>query len=181
MNDCQPTYRRASLTDLPRISEVGQLLNDLHHTAWPAIFAPASAPQRDETHWRQSLDAESAAAFVAEAQGDLLGFVTLQVVDEHHTLLQPLRFARLGSVCVVQTARGRGIGRALMAQAEAWAQSQGAVDVRLTVWAFNHSAQNLYEELGYEPRSLNMGKFLVTPQSECEPTHDGHPLNPRTA
>lgn len=166
MSALHPTYRRATLADLPRISEIGQLLNELHHAAWPGIFAPASMPQRDEAHWRQSVNAESAAGFVAEAGGDLLGFVTLQVMDEQHTLLQPLRFARIGSVCVVEAARGRGVGRALMAQAEAWAQSQGAADVRLTVWVFNQSAQRLYEELGYEPRSLNMGKFLSP-----------HPLN----
>ncbi|MDZ7811598.1 MAG: hypothetical protein U5L74_00095 [Ideonella sp.] len=87
MTHRQPTYRRATLADLHRICEIGQLLNELHHSAWPEIFAPASAPQRDEAHWRQSLDAASAAAFVAERGNEVQGFITLNVVDEQHTLL----------------------------------------------------------------------------------------------
>ncbi|MDZ7811599.1 MAG: GNAT family N-acetyltransferase [Ideonella sp.] len=66
----------------------------------------------------------------------------------------------MNSVCVVEAARGQGIGRGLIGQAEQWAQSQGATDIRLTVWTFNATAQGLYEELGYAPRSLNMGKPL---------------------
>ncbi|TDM08945.1 MAG: hypothetical protein C4K60_06180 [Ideonella sp. MAG2] len=77
-----------------------------------------------------------------------------------HTLLQPVRYARINSVCVVEAARGQGIGRGLMRHAEQWAHGQGATDIRLTVWTFNAAAQGLYEALGYAPRSLNMGKFL---------------------
>ena len=160
MTDQQPNYRHARLADLGRISEIGQLLNALHHSAWPEIFAPASCPQRDEAHWRQSLETASAAAFVAERGSEVLGFITLHVVDEHHTLLQPVRYARINSVCVVEAARGQGIGRGLIRQAEQWAHGQGATDIRLTVWTFNAAAQGLYEELGYAPRSLNLGKFF---------------------
>ena len=48
-----------------------------------------------------------------------------------------------------------------MASAERWAGDCGAVDVRLNVWAFNQSAIQLYEESGYELRSLFMGKTLA--------------------
>ena len=160
MTNLQPIYRRATLADLGRISEIGQLLNALHHSAWPEIFAPASSPQRDEAHWRQSLETASAAAFVAERANEVLGFITINVVDEQHTLLQPVRYARINSVCVVEAARGQGIGRGLMRHAEQWANGQGATDIRLTVWTFNAAALGLYEELGYAPRSLSMGKFL---------------------
>jgi ribosomal protein S18 acetylase RimI-like enzyme len=44
--------------------------------------------------------------------------------------------------------------------AQTWAIEQNAVDLRLTVWAFNASARRLYEELGYEVRAFEMGKRL---------------------
>lgn len=47
-----------------------------------------------------------------------------------------------------------------MAMAEAWAIASGAVDMRLNVWRFNAAAVHLYEELGYEVRTLHMGKSL---------------------
>ena len=47
-----------------------------------------------------------------------------------------------------------------MQLAEEWAAGRGAIDVRLNVWAFNQSALALYKELGYEVRSLFLGKAL---------------------
>lgn len=48
-----------------------------------------------------------------------------------------------------------------MQRVESWAAEQRAIDVRLNVWAFNESARRLYEELGYEVRSLSLGKWLA--------------------
>ena len=97
---------------------------------------------------------------VAEGPSELVGFVTVSVVTENHSLMQPTRYAKVGSICVQESERGKGVGGRLMAQAEGWALEQGAVDVRLNVWAFNQPALALYKELGYEVRSLSLGKAL---------------------
>jgi ribosomal protein S18 acetylase RimI-like enzyme len=154
-------YRAASESDLAGICALGQVINLLHHEAWPRIFAPASAPERDAQHWRRCITGENVAAFVAEDSSTLVGFVTVAVVSEGHSLLQPMRYAKVGSVCVREAERGKGIGRRLMEQAESWAVAQSAVDVRLNVWEFNRSALGLYRELGYEVRSLLLGKSLL--------------------
>jgi ribosomal protein S18 acetylase RimI-like enzyme len=90
----------------------------------------------------------------------VIGFVNATIVIESHSLLQPFKFARVGSVSIAANSRHRGIGRQLMSMVEHWAAAQGASDVRLNVWAFNGPARHLYEELGYEVRSLLMGKAL---------------------
>jgi ribosomal protein S18 acetylase RimI-like enzyme len=153
-------YRPATEADLSAFCVLGQVVNLLHHEAWPQIFAPASAPERDTVHWKQCIMGENSAAFVAESPLTIVGFVTIGVVTENHSLMQPMRYARVGSICVREAERGKGIGRRLMAQAENWAVQQGAVDARLNVWAFNQSALALYKELGYEVRSLALGKSL---------------------
>ena len=56
--------------------------------------------------------------------------------------------------------RGRGIGAALMRQAEHWAFRQGAAELRLNVWSFNEPALAMYRELGYEVRSHQFAKAL---------------------
>lgn len=154
------TIRSATADDLAAICALGEDLAALHHEAWPAVFAPAPGGDRDAPHWRESITGDGRAAFVAERAGEPLGFITLGVGEDGHSLLQPVRWVKVISVCVRAAARGQGIGSALMAAAEAWAREQRASEARLVVWAFNRRALRLYEELGYEVRSLTLGKAL---------------------
>jgi ribosomal protein S18 acetylase RimI-like enzyme len=151
--------REANEDDLPAICALGEEVNALHHQAWPHIFAPAGTAERDRSHWQQSLPRELATTFVAESDGVIAGFVTVGLVDETNSLFRPLRYGKVNSVSVTANKRGKGIGPALMAYAEQWAVARGAVDLRLNVWAFNEHALHVYKELGYELRSVNLGKL----------------------
>ena len=155
--------RRATADDLATVCALGEDLAALHHEAWPTLFAPAAGGERDAPHWRESICGEGRAAFLAERAGEALGFITLGVGDDRHSLLQPVRWAKVISVCVREAARGQGVGSALMAAGEAWAREQGAGEVRLVVWAFHRRALRLYQELGYELRSHTVGKSLNIP------------------
>jgi ribosomal protein S18 acetylase RimI-like enzyme len=156
------TYRQATQADLLTLCELGQSLNSLHHQARPDIYSDATKQvERDQPHWLPSLTTPTHAAFLAESHGLGVGFITAQVGEPSSPLMQPLRSCRIGSVCVLETMRGQGIGRALMALAQRWAMEQGATDIRLTVWAFNEPALRLYEEIGYEIRAFEMGKRLT--------------------
>lgn len=57
--------------------------------------------------------------------------------------------------------RRRGIGSALMYQAEVWAHERGDRQIGLHVFTTNHAALALYEKLGYQPHSLWMVKPLL--------------------
>lgn len=155
-------FREAVFADLAAIGALAGPLNRLHHDAWPHIFAAEGDPARDEAHWRQSVGTASATTFLAEDASVLVAFVTVYFRDESHTFLQPLRYARIGSIVVAETHRHQGIAKRLMERAEAWATARGAHEVRLTVWAFNEAARGLYAELGYDVRSFEMGKALPT-------------------
>lgn len=157
------SYREATRDDLRSICVLGQEVNALHHAAWPDVFAPPSDPTRDEAFWSATIGQESATAFVAEAAGEVIGFVNVGFVSRDPSpLLQPVSFARVGSVGVADEHRGRGIGKELMRQAEAWAASRGARHIVLNVWGFNERAVDLYRELGCEIRSHVMGKRLAS-------------------
>lgn len=153
-------YRQATAADLLDICALGEEVNAIHHRAFPDVFAGPGAHDRDAAYWLSSLEKESATTFVAEEDSNLLGFVNVSIVDESHSLLQPMRFGRVGSVCVTKDRRGQGIGPALMRLAQDWVSQHGGVEVRLNVWAFNAHALHLYEELGYEVRSLFLAKRL---------------------
>jgi GNAT superfamily N-acetyltransferase len=151
--------REATAQDLHAICLLGQEVNRLHHDAWPRIFAPPTQPAHDASHWQQSIAKPDATTFVAEQSGEVVAFITVSLAVESNPLLQPMRVARIGSVCVTASVRRHGIGRALMARVEQWAHERAAADIWLNVWAFNAEALRFYESLGYAVRSHGMGKL----------------------
>ena len=152
--------RPATSADIDEICQLGDEVNALHHDNAPSLFAAPGDPHRHAAHWLSTLDKTAAATFVAELDTAMVGFVTVLVVTESHSLLQPLRFARIGTVGVSASQRGQGTGKALMACAQTWAKAQGATEIRLTVAAFNEGAVRLYQELGYEVRTHQFFKAL---------------------
>jgi ribosomal protein S18 acetylase RimI-like enzyme len=152
------SYRRAGLADLPAIRDLAQAVHRLHYEALPHVFAAHPDRAGEEAHWSSSLQAEDGATFVACLDGAAVGFVTVRIQWQEHCLLQALTFARVGTLCVAEQMRGRGIGKALLEQAEDWAANCGAAEIRLEVQEFNAAARRLYEELGYGIRSFAMSK-----------------------
>jgi ribosomal protein S18 acetylase RimI-like enzyme len=156
------TYREATIDDLCAICVLGQEINAIHHDAWPDVFAPSSDPSRDEGLWAEMIGQPNATSLVAQCDDEVVGFVNVLFVErDKNPLLQPISFARVGSIGVAEAHRGRGIGRELMRQAEAWASARGARHLSLNVWAFNERAVDLYRKLGYDVRSHSMGKRLA--------------------
>jgi RimJ/RimL family protein N-acetyltransferase len=66
-----------------------------------------------------------------------------------HLGVAPYGVAELG-MHVAAAARGQGIGRALLADAVAWARAEPTVHkIALQVWPHNERAQNLYRRAGF--------------------------------
>ena len=86
------------------------------------------------------------AVFVAEANGKLVGWV--------HVFMRPSltteHSAEIAGLVVDEHCRGRGIGQALMSQAERWAMEQGCRMVTLRSNLKRLRAHAFYERLGYE-------------------------------
>jgi GNAT superfamily N-acetyltransferase len=68
------------------------------------------------------------------------------------------RHAHIFLLYVIPSHRRQGIGSALMHQAENWARSRGDRQIGLQVFQSNHAALSLYDQLGYQTRSLWMVK-----------------------
>lgn len=154
-------YREATPDDVAAICELGQLLNAIHHAERPDIYAAETTDyNRDAPHWRGFLSNPQQVIYLALIDGQPAGFVSAGMFSASGPLLQPMTFARVGSVCVAESFWGKGLGRGLMERVRLWAVARGAKDVRLSVWAFNDRARRLYEELGFETRALEMGMRL---------------------
>jgi putative acetyltransferase len=100
----------------------------------------------DERRYVRSLRRRTdAALFVAELDGEIVGRLSLSR-DPHPA--SP-HVADLG-LMVAAAQRRRGIGRALLEEAEAWARAVGVSKLELHVFPHNAPALALYERLGYE-------------------------------
>ena len=110
---------------------------------------------------RELISVSEAAVFVAEQDGEVLGFAEVYVRDDEST---PARVARrhghLQSMFVVSSCRNRGIGGKLLASCEAWARSQGAEEMRLDIWEFPDGPLGFYERQGYRTVRRNLAREL---------------------
>ncbi len=81
-----------------------------------------------------------------------VGIAIDQIVGDRH--------AHIFLLYVAPEHRRRGIGAALMGQAEDWARSRGDRQIGLQVFESNQPALHLYRNLGFQTQSLWMVKSL---------------------
>jgi len=111
----------------------------------------------EQTH-AMLLDRAGSAIFIAEtAAGERVGLLWFGV---NRNLMTGEDEAWVYNVSVVPAARGQGIGRRLMAHAEAHARRQGFAVLGLMVARHNAPARRLYEQLSFETTHLVMRKPL---------------------
>lgn len=102
-----------------------------------------------------ALDSSHARLFVAEEDGEVVGFVEPQVYEAVYFL--PL--VNILGLAVRESHRGMGIGKALMEAAENWAKEIGATGVRLNSGADRTNAHAFYRNIGYEAKKQQI-RFL---------------------
>lgn len=101
-------------------------------------------------------DSSTNAVFVASANdlASLLGVVSVHLLPLFHAtgLL-----GRITSLAVNPSARGTGVGRALVSAAEQWAWSEGAQRMEVTSGDHRPAAHAFYQAVGY---SLDERRFV---------------------
>jgi GNAT superfamily N-acetyltransferase len=91
-----------------------------------------------------------------DAMGHRLGFIHLSEEEDYYAGT----CAHVGDIVVTPDARGKGIGRALLERAEAWARERGHRLMSLNVFLRNERARALYEQVGYKPETVRLVKSL---------------------
>jgi GNAT superfamily N-acetyltransferase len=115
------------------------------------------APSDDIPARLRTLTSERAIALVAERDGAVVGFATAHVISTIHS---PGPVGWLTLLVVAERVRGGGVGRALVAQAEAWARSMGAAKLSVTSGAQRDDAHAFYERIGFARTGVRFGKPL---------------------
>jgi ribosomal protein S18 acetylase RimI-like enzyme len=156
------TITRAGAEALDRLRP---LWLELHHHH-QAVGGPALGPYvGDDASWaaRRALYGDFLAsggfAVLAERDGELVGYAMVAVKTSAETELDDTwragaRVAEIETLSVAPTARGAGIGSALLDRVDAELEAAGIHDVLIAAFVTNSDAIRLYERRGFRPASL---------------------------
>jgi GNAT superfamily N-acetyltransferase len=111
---------------------------------------------------RESLANADNGAFVAERNGEVVGFVC--VSERSHFTGEVDTY--IGELVVVKKAEGVGIGRALVEAAEDWGRSRGRKRVVVDTGAANAPARQFYAALGYEEEDITVSRAIRSSSSD---------------
>lgn len=118
---------------------------------YPATTAEIAARLERMQRARESI-------LVAERAGGLIGFVAVHVTPVLH---RPTPVGRMTALVVAGSARGGGVGRALVAAAERLAAEAGCALMEVTSNAKREGAHAFYRRLGYEMTSHRFYRALA--------------------
>lgn len=151
--------RRATADDYDAYCRLVSDLDRLLAEHDPQHYHLNGPPERSRDFFLSEFNADHKAVLLAEDGGQAVGLLCCFATEEPaYPILNPARIALIPILTVAASHRRRGVGRALMAEAQAWAQAQGCAELGLAVQAFNDEALAFYQALGFSVQSRLLGK-----------------------
>lgn len=139
------SFRAMNRSDIPSLVKMSrENMASIIHSAWGLEW-------RDEPllEWLMSKDVETEVAMV---DGDLAGYLSLEVVD---------RYLFVTSIQLWRGMQHRGLGTEMMRHIEAKAAGAGYEGVELVVQMTNEPAMHFYRHLGYRKVCRTGNNFLM--------------------
>ena len=147
--------RPAEKRDIPRLYEMlGQILR-LHAALRPDVFR-ADREKFDPEELAELLEREDRPSFVADEDSVCVGYALCEIKERQCPQFVKRRILYLDDLCVDESARGRGIGRALIDHLLGFAKEIGADSLELNVWECNADAVAFYERMGFKTQCRHM-------------------------
>jgi ribosomal protein S18 acetylase RimI-like enzyme len=152
------TFRDARLEDAEGLRE---LFAESFVETFGHLYRPSDLQEFLDTNslekWRRNLSDPAVAIRVAEANGELAGFIELAPQKLPYETSAPT--IELRRLYLRSSAHGRGMAHELMNWALQEASARGAQEIILSVYVDNHRARRFYERYGFE--QVGRYDFLV--------------------
>ncbi|MDQ3657592.1 MAG: GNAT family N-acetyltransferase [Chloroflexota bacterium] len=150
------TIRAANQTDIPFIR--AQYVH-VEETGAPHWRQAGPSPYTDAwiDNVIQNAPDDQAIVVAADESGVRLGYTWVLELTEFDAI-EP--HGHIAGVGVASEAAGRGVGRALIAAAEAWCRDQHLGEVTLHCYLGNERSHRLYQHLSFENEWYHMRKGL---------------------
>ncbi len=150
--------RPVATQDKEALAHMWQALVD-YHTQLDARLPPAAegaATRYAERLLRRVQNGKNAQAYVAETDGQVVGYVLGSVLDLHPDLFARREAGFIADLFVLPAYRRRGIARRLVAALNAWFAAQGMQIVEWNVAAANTEGLRFWQAQGGQPIMVQM-------------------------
>ncbi|SCL31396.1 GNAT family N-acetyltransferase [Micromonospora inyonensis] len=152
--------RRGKLADADVLGELNGLVQQLHSDAEPAEFKAPDAAAAAE-FFRGQLQRADMVILLAELGDHVVGYLTAEETRRRdNPFTEAFGMLYIHHLAVAESARRRGVGRALMAAAEEEARRRGLKDLRLDFWSFNEAAGRFFQEHGFDAYNIRMRRAI---------------------
>ncbi len=153
--------RKANANDYKGVERLLVEVNNLHKNIRPDIFV-GNAVKYDQKQFDEISSNDSTPIFVAvDDDGNVLGHIFCEVRDYSKShVFKDFKSLFIDDLCVEESARGQGVGKALYEFAIGYAREIGCYDVTLNVWEGNDSARSFYEKMGMFVKETQMEYIL---------------------
>jgi len=152
--------RRALPDDAPAIAQIYvENWKMTYSGLLPADFLDALSEKDKEEVWRSYILLEDRRVFVAEDEGDVLGFAACMPDEEREKCLY------FDSLHVAQRARGRGVGGALIRRVGRFGREQGFAHMTICIVRGNDNAREIYLHHGARHEAFFTDHFGETPSN----------------
>ena len=153
--------RRAKTSDIPDIDRLLYQVCAVHAAVRPDLFR-AGGKKYTDAELCEIIADDTRPIFVYEKNGRLCGYAfCIFRKHENEGALNDLLTLYIDDLCVDESCRARGLGRALYEHVLTFAESSGCYNVTLNVWAGNDSARRFYENLGLKPQKYGMETIIT--------------------
>ena len=153
--------REAEAGDEPMLRESLIALQEYERTLEPRLRPGAEIADEYWRRLRAKCTEQGGATFIAQADGEIAGYVTVLARVPYEGLDDPPgEYAYVSDLYVSPQFRGRGCARALLARAEQHARARGAREIRIGALASNTPARELYRSAGFVLQLETLGKAL---------------------
>lgn len=152
--------RFAKMEDIPAMIRLLRQVGRVHYEGRPDLFR-ADAQKYDEKALNALLQDKNRPIFVAEEAGCVAGYAFCVIQNvQNDPVLQDRLSVYIDDLCVEESCRWGGVGKALYAHVLEYARGIGAYNVTLNVWAKNENALKFYEKMGLLPQKYGMETVL---------------------
>ncbi len=152
--------RRAKESDLQSVNRLLLQVLTVHHKGRPDLFKAGTKKYTDEELLALFAD-DTRPIFVAEQGGTVLGYAFCVFVrHDKDNILTDVKTLYIDDLCVDETARGKGVGKALYDYVLKFAKQEGCYNLTLNVWACNQNAMDFYQAMGMTPQKVGMEQIL---------------------
>jgi ribosomal protein S18 acetylase RimI-like enzyme len=123
----------------------------LHAENYPELFKMPQSDKFAVTFFEEMLADPKNCTFVAEENGEALGYVCCKLIERPETPFTfPIRYLLVDQISVRLAARKKGVGAALIERAIALGKELNVPRIQLDSWGFNRDAHAFFEKMGFQ-------------------------------